>query len=90
MEAKDGSAGFDFWGIYTKIIFNKQIEYTIGDGRKVKIQFVARDYKTEIVESFETENENSIEMQRGGWQAILDYFRKYAEYEGWPGNLGYR
>lgn len=79
MEAKDGSGGFDFWGIYTKIIFNKQIEYTIGDGRKVKIQFVVKDNKTEIFESFETENENSIEMQRGGWQAILDNFKKYAE-----------
>lgn len=79
MEARDGSAGFDFWGVYTKIILNKLIEYTMGDGRKVKVQFVAKDSKTEIVESFETENENPVEMQRTGWQAILDNFKKYAE-----------
>ena len=78
-EARDGSAGFDFWGTYTKIILNKMIECTLGDGRRVKIQFVAKDNKTVIVESFETENENPVEMQRGGWQAILDNFKKYAE-----------
>jgi uncharacterized protein YndB with AHSA1/START domain len=79
MEARDGSAGFDFWGSYTKVILNKLIEYTMGDGRKVKIQFVLRDNKTEVIESFETENENSVELQRTGWQAILDNFKKYAE-----------
>lgn len=79
MEARDGSAGFDFFGIYTKVIINKQIEYTMGDNRKVKIQFIPRDSRTEIIESFEAENENPVEMQRGGWQAILDNFKKYAE-----------
>jgi hypothetical protein len=79
MEAKDGSAGFDFWGTYTKIIVNKLIEYTMGDGRKVKVQFVTKENKTEIVESFETESENPVEMQRAGWQAILDNFKNYAE-----------
>jgi uncharacterized protein YndB with AHSA1/START domain len=79
MEARDGSAGFDFWGTYTKVILNKLIEYTMGDGRKVKVQFAARDYKTEVIESFETENENSLELQRTGWQAILENFKKYAE-----------
>ena len=79
MEAKDGSVGFDFWGIYTEVKTNKLIEYTMGDGRKVKIEFTAHANETSIVESFEAETANSIEMQRNGWQAILDNFKKYAE-----------
>jgi uncharacterized protein YndB with AHSA1/START domain len=79
MEAKDGSAGFDFEGIYDRIIENKQIDYTIGDGRKVKITFSSDGNKTEIIESFEAENTNSVEMQRNGWQSILDNFKKYSE-----------
>jgi len=79
MEAKDGSVGFDFWGIYTEVKTNKLIEYTLGDGRKVKIEFTVHGNETSIVESFEAETVNSIEMQRNGWQAILDNFKKYAE-----------
>lgn len=79
MEAKDGSMGFDFAGVYNAIILNKHIECTLGDGRKVKITFSAKKDKTEITESFETENTNSIELQRNGWQAILNNFKKYAE-----------
>jgi hypothetical protein len=55
------------------------IEYTIGDGRKVKVQFSSQDNKTLIEETFEAENQNSIDMQRAGWQAILDNFRKHCE-----------
>jgi len=79
MEAKDGSFGFDFGGIYDKVKENELIEYTIGDGRKVKITFANNGTKTKIVETFEAENTNSIEMQKGGWQAILDNFKKYTE-----------
>ena len=79
MEAKDGSFGFDFEGIYDKVIPNKFIEYTMGDGRKVKVEFSFNDNKTTITEIFEAEKENSIEMQRIGWQAILDNFKKYIE-----------
>jgi uncharacterized protein YndB with AHSA1/START domain len=79
MEAKDGSAGFDFGGIYTRIEKYKAIEYTIGDGRKVKISFSDLGIKTRVVESFEPEQENPVEMQKGGWQAILDNFKKYSE-----------
>jgi len=79
MEAKDGSSGFDFSGVYEKVIFNKQIHYIMGEGRKVKIIFSKVNNKTEIVESFEAENTNPIEMQRSGWQSILDNFKKYAE-----------
>ena len=76
MEAKDGSAGFDFAGIYTKVVPNKLIEYTFGD-RKVKVEFVDDESAVVVKVTFDAEKENSIEQQRNGWQAILDNFRKY-------------
>ena len=79
MEAKDGSMGFDFGGEYDAVIPNEYIEYTIGDGRRVEITFTARGNKTHIVESFEAEDMNPVEMQRGGWQAIMDNYKKYTE-----------
>ena len=79
MEAKDGSFGFDFGGIYDAVDNNQYIEYTLGDGRKVKINFDAEGGSTKIIESFDAESENPVEMQQGGWQAILDNFKKYVE-----------
>jgi uncharacterized protein YndB with AHSA1/START domain len=79
MEAKDGSMGFDFGGVYDVIRTNEYIEYTIGDGRKVQVSFSGNGNQTNVVETFEAENTNSIELQRGGWQAILDNFKKYTE-----------
>ena len=79
MEAKDGSAGFDFTGVNDEIKDHEYIGYTIGDGRKVSIKFTGDGNKTAIAETFEAENTNSIEMQKGGWQAILDNFKKYTE-----------
>lgn len=79
MEAKDGSFGFDFWGIYDMVKINNLLEYTLGDGRKVIIQFTSKGNATNIVETFEAESENPVEMQKNGWQAILDNFKKYAE-----------
>ena len=79
MEAKDGSFGFDFGGVYDDVRKNEYIEYTMGDGRKVKNNFTSQGDKTKLVINFEAETENSIEMQRGGWQAILDNFKKYTE-----------
>ncbi len=79
MEAKDGSFGFDFGGVYDSIIINKYIEYTLGDARKVKITFTPDGNKTKVTESFEAESTNPVEMQKGGWQAILDNFKKYTE-----------
>jgi uncharacterized protein YndB with AHSA1/START domain len=79
MEAKDGSMGFDFGGVYDVIRTNEYIEYTIGDGRKVQVSFSGSGNQTKVVETFEAENTNSIELQRGGWQAILDNFKKYTE-----------
>jgi|SRR6185503_1738260 len=79
MEAKDGSFGFDFGGVYDEVIENKLIKYTLGDNRKVEVLFSSNSDATTVTENFEPENENPIEMQRGGWQAILDNFKNYAE-----------
>jgi len=79
MEAKDGSFGFDFGGVYDNVKKNELIEYTMGDGRKVKVIFSPSGDQTKIVETFDAEATNPVEMQRGGWQAILDNFKKYTE-----------
>ena len=79
MEAKDGSFGFDFGGQYDEVKTNELITYTMDDGRKVKINFTALSDTTEVVESFEAEDENPVEIQRGGWQSILDNFKNYTE-----------
>lgn len=79
MAAKDGSVSFEFGGIYDNVQPHKVIEYTIGDGRKVKVTFEPKGNKTVVTESFEAEQENPVDMQRGGWQAILDNFKKQAE-----------
>ncbi len=79
MEAKDGSFGFDFEGIYDTVIPNKQIAYTMSDGRKVDTTFTANGNATKIVTVFDAESENPVEMQREGWQAILNNFKKYTE-----------
>ena len=79
MEAKDGSFGFDFGGVYDNVKKNELIEYTMGDGRKVRVTFSPSGDQTKIIETFDAEATNSVEMQRGGWQAILDNFKKYTE-----------
>lgn len=79
MEAKDGSFGFDFAGVYDDVQENRHIAYTLGDGRKVKVDFTSQGNSTKVVETFEAENTHSVEMQQGGWQAILDNFKKHTE-----------
>jgi uncharacterized protein YndB with AHSA1/START domain len=79
MEAKDGSMGFDFGGVYDDVRINELIDFTMGDGRKVTVKFTGKGNETKIVETFEAEDTHPIEMQRGGWQAILDNFKKYTE-----------
>jgi len=79
MEAKDGSEGFDFSGVYDVVIPFERIAYTIEDGRKVELTFIPENDSVKVVESFEPETENSLELQRAGWQAILDNFKKYTE-----------
>ena len=80
MEAKDGSMGFDFGGTYDEIITHKLIKYTLDDDRKVEVIFERiSQNKSKIIESFEAESTNSIEMQQQGWQALLDNFKNYEE-----------
>lgn len=79
MAAKDKSASFDFTGVYTGIKEHRLIEYNIDDGRHVKVEFAESPEGVKITETFEPENENPENMQRSGWQAILDNFKKYAE-----------
>ncbi len=79
MEAKDGSFGFDFEGTYYEIASQKKISYTLDDGRKVTTTFQGLEEKTKVTTTFDAETENPVEMQREGWQAILDNFKKYTE-----------
>lgn len=79
MAAKDGSVSFDFGGVYSNVKPDSLIEYAMEDGRKVKIVFEAEGSQTRITETFDAEGQHPIEMQRAGWQAILDNFKKYTE-----------
>ncbi len=79
MAAKDGSFSFDFGGTYSTVKQHELIEYQMEDGRRVSIQFNPEKDGVKVVEKFEAESENSLEMQQGGWQAILDNFKKYTE-----------
>ena len=78
MEAKDGSFGFDFEAIYSEINTGEQITYEFG-GRSATVQFKDNNNHTEIVVSFDPESQNSVEMQRNGWQSILENFKNYVE-----------
>ncbi|EMJ88815.1 SRPBCC family protein [Leptospira meyeri] len=79
MEAKDGSFGFEFEATYDKVIDQKLISYTMEDGRRATVAFETLENKTQVTIIFDAENQNPIEMQKGGWQAILDNFKKYVE-----------
>jgi uncharacterized protein YndB with AHSA1/START domain len=79
MEAKDGTVGFDFEGEYTKVKPNELIEYKMSDGRQVRIVFDSKGNETKVIETFDAERENSEDMQREGWQAILNSFKTYSE-----------
>src|SRR5688500_18432913 len=79
MAAKDGSFSFDYGGVYTNVQTNKVIEYVMTDGWKVKTVFDSNGNETKVTETFDPESENPIDMQRAGWQAILENFKKYTE-----------
>jgi uncharacterized protein YndB with AHSA1/START domain len=79
MEAKDGSEGFDFEGTYTRIVPRKKIEYRMNDGRVVSVDFAERPGGVQVTETFDAEAENPPELQRAGWQAILDNFARHVE-----------
>jgi uncharacterized protein YndB with AHSA1/START domain len=79
MEAKDGSAGSDFEGIYTRVVPKKAIDFRMSDGREVNVEFVERRGEVLVKETFDAETENTAELQRQGWQAILDNFSRHVE-----------
>ena len=79
MEARDGSAGFDFEGTYTRIVPRKRIEYAMEDGRNVTVEFSEAAGGTRVTETFDAETENDPEQQRQGWQAILDNFARHVQ-----------
>lgn len=79
MEAKDGSVGFEFEAVYDKILPHEEVALTMDDGRKVTTHFQSQEGGTKVTTTFDAENENSLELQREGWQAILNNFKAYAE-----------
>jgi uncharacterized protein YndB with AHSA1/START domain len=79
MEAKDGSMGFDFGGTYTRVVPQELIEFKLADERTVRVEFAVQDEGTYITETFDAENENDPELQRQGWQSILDAFARHVE-----------
>lgn len=79
MAARDESFSFDFSGTFTKLIENQVIEIVLDDDRTMSLIFTETENGTIVEESFEPETENSVELQKGGWQAILDNFKKYCE-----------
>ncbi|QDH80820.1 polyketide cyclase [Echinicola soli] len=79
MESKDGTIGFDFSGTYQAVHEGKMLSYALDDGREVEVVFTPEGEGTVIKETFDPEQTNPIEMQKGGWQAILDNFKKYVE-----------
>ncbi len=79
MEARDGSAGFDFKGVYTEVVENELLAYTMEDGRRARIEFMPLGNSTHVRVTFDPEQENPAEMQKQGWQAILNNFKDYAE-----------
>lgn len=79
MEARDKTAGFDFYGTYDEVVLHDKIDYTLGDDRKVKIRFVSDGQATRILQDFEAESQNPLEMQKFGWQAIMNNYKEYVE-----------
>lgn len=79
MEAKDGSYGFDFEAVYQEVVPNEKMVYALADGRLVTTAFAAQDAGTLVTTTFDAEGVNDVEMQRAGWQAILNNFKQYAE-----------
>lgn len=79
MEAKDGSMGFDFHGVYTEVKVNEKLATKLGDDRVVEVLFKSNGNTTTVIESFEAEGVNPVEMQKMGWQSILNNFKKHVE-----------
>jgi uncharacterized protein YndB with AHSA1/START domain len=74
MEAKDGSLGFDFEGIFEEVEPHRAVTLAMADGRRARTTFEPLGDSTRVSTVFDAEAQNAIEMQRAGWQAILDNF----------------
>lgn len=79
MESKDKQYGFDFEGTYTKVTHEKQLTFTLEDNREVDIIFTDLNATTRLIITFDAETENSVELQKSGWQSILNNFKLYVE-----------
>jgi len=79
MEAKDGSFGFDFGGVYEELIPFSQISLRMGDGRLAVTKFESLGTSTKVTTIFDAENQNPVDLQQNGWQSILNNFKSYAE-----------
>ena len=79
MEAKDGTFGFDFEGVFTKVTPQQSLHFLLGDERLVTIEFTQTAIGTKVTETFDAEDENSAEQQKQGWQSILNNFKKHVE-----------
>jgi len=79
MEAKDGSMGFDFGGVYDIVKQHEEIGYKMDDGRRVDIAFIDQGNETKVIETFDAESTHPIEFQQAGWQSIMDNFKRYVE-----------
>ena len=78
MEARDGSFGFDFASTYTEVVEGEKIHLLMADGRRWEVEFSDEGTGTRITERFDPAAENPEDMQRTGWQMILDRFAAYA------------
>jgi uncharacterized protein YndB with AHSA1/START domain len=81
MASKDGKMSFDFEGVYSEVSLHKHIAYGLADGRTVQVNFISEGTNTRVIETFDAETENPLDMQKAGWQAILDNFKKHVEQE---------
>jgi uncharacterized protein YndB with AHSA1/START domain len=81
MAAKDGSAAFEFGGVYTDVVPYERLAFTMDDGRQVTLTFETVGEQTRVVETFDPESENPREMQQEGWQSILNSFKRHTEKE---------
>ena len=79
MEARDGSFGFDFGGVWSDVTEGKSLGLKMGDGRSARTTFTREGTGTRVTTVFDAEGSNPLEMQRDGWQAILNNFKRYVE-----------
>lgn len=78
IEAKNGSIGFDFDATYTEINVGENFTYKFGD-RFARVEFIEHNGQTHVSVTFDPESENLVELQRDGWQAILDNYKHHTE-----------